>query len=205
MPYTADSEIDPEVAAALRNGSARVAHRWLTKAEAQAMLGVSERTIETWIGEQRLGSRPEPRPGKRPLTMVDGDDVERIRAERNKGAIIRTPPASTEIAPVSPAAPNELLALALRMMARDAESRTAIRPWLNLEEAAEYSGLPKSFLLALAVHGTLLALNVGTERQKRWRFNRAALARIDARDALEARAFGADSANQSAVRGKAAE
>jgi excisionase family DNA binding protein len=192
MPDIADNANHPEVAEALRNGSARVAHRWLTKLEAMAMLGVSERTIETWIGEQRLGSRPEPRPGKRPLTMVDGDDVERIRAERNKGAIIRTPPASTEIDPVPPAPGDQVLALALRMIGPALE-RERPKEWLTVEEAAEYSGLPEAFLLRAARRGRVIALDVGKGRRD-WRILREDLSRIRA-----------DRAAASAECGKAAE
>jgi hypothetical protein len=59
----------------------------------------------------------------------------------------------------------------------------APKPWLTLAEAVEYSGLPRGFLLAIAQGGgdftrrapPGLVLNVGTEKQARWRFNRELL------------------------------
>lgn len=50
-----------------------------------------------------------------------------------------------------------------------------IKPWLTLDEAVEYSGLPRAFLLAQAKAGNAFATNVGTDTSHRWRFNRDAL------------------------------
>ena len=52
----------------------------------------------------------------------------------------------------------------------------APKPWLDLKGAVEYSGLPASYLLSQARAGKPWAINVGSEKQARWRFNRDALA-----------------------------
>lgn len=46
------------------------------------------------------------------------------------------------------------------------------RPWLTVDEAAEYTGLPASFLAARIADGKLAALDVGVRAGGRWRVNR---------------------------------
>jgi hypothetical protein len=52
------------------------------------------------------------------------------------------------------------------------------RYWLKLTEAAEYSGLTESWLLAQARAGAQYALNVGMGTRANWRFNREMLGKI---------------------------
>jgi hypothetical protein len=51
------------------------------------------------------------------------------------------------------------------------------KPWLTLDEAAEYSGLPRAWLIAQARAGALRAVNVGQGTKEFWRFNREGLAK----------------------------
>lgn len=46
------------------------------------------------------------------------------------------------------------------------------RPWLTVAEAADYSGLPASFLVHLVETGKLAALDVGVRPGGRWRIAR---------------------------------
>ena len=55
-----------------------------------------------------------------------------------------------------------------------------IRPWLTVEEAAEYSGLPASFLLGMVDAGRLPALDVGVRAGGRYRIARRAVDAIEA-------------------------
>jgi hypothetical protein len=49
------------------------------------------------------------------------------------------------------------------------------RPWLTLAAAAEFSGLPESYLLWAAGEGQFPALDVGIRPGGRWRFHRDSL------------------------------
>ena len=46
------------------------------------------------------------------------------------------------------------------------------RPWLTVDEAADYTGLPASFLASMIAAGKLAALDVGVRAGGRWRVNR---------------------------------
>jgi DNA-binding CsgD family transcriptional regulator len=52
------------------------------------------------------------------------------------------------------------------------------KPWLTLEEAAEYSGLPLRWLRTKAAEGSIHAIDVGSGQRHIWRFNRDGLAEI---------------------------
>jgi hypothetical protein len=49
------------------------------------------------------------------------------------------------------------------------------RPWLTLEEAAYFSGLPPGWLKRAAALGNVEAINVGSEKRVSWRFHRDSL------------------------------
>ena len=52
-------------------------------------------------------------------------------------------------------------------------------PWLTLAEAAEFSGLPESFLLSLVTAGRLPALDVGVRPGGRYRVSRRDIGAIE--------------------------
>jgi len=54
------------------------------------------------------------------------------------------------------------------------------RPWLTLDEAAEYSGLPASYLLQMVGDRRLAALDVGVRPGGRFRISRRAIDAIEA-------------------------
>ncbi len=128
---------------------------WLTKAEAALRLGVSERTIETWIAERKLGSRPLPRPGKRPATLVDPTDVGRMAEQQHRGAILT--------APHQPAAAPAPLLAQLLAAAIQPQATPQPKPFLTLAAAAEFSGLPAGLLRKLVRQRTLKAARYGDE------------------------------------------
>jgi excisionase family DNA binding protein len=55
-----------------------------------------------------------------------------------------------------------------------------MRPWLTIAEAADYTGLPESFLLHMIEEGDLPALDVGVRPGGKWRVSRRALDGISA-------------------------
>jgi excisionase family DNA binding protein len=127
---------------------------WLTKAEAALRLGVSERTIETWISERKLGSKPLPRSGKRPATMVDPADVERVAASST---------AVPSTAPHQPAAAAVPLVAQLLAAAFQPQATPQPKPFLTLAAAAEFSGLPAGLLRKLIRQRHLKAARHGDE------------------------------------------
>lgn len=163
---------------------------WPTQTQAAAVLGTNERTIRRWIESGRLHSSSRPAVGRKPLTIVDPEDVERIRLERLPPVVLRDQgeaasnhtahPDSMAIGPHIPAAGASLQHFLAGVLQAYPVSRP--KSWLTLDEAAEVSGLPKAWLLAQArageaAHPSVVAVDVGTEKQSRWRFNRDALGR----------------------------
>lgn len=69
------------------------------------------------------------------------------------------------------------LYLAQLVAGATASAQAPARPWLSVDEAAEYSGLPAAFLRRQAAAGVPWAVNVGSDDRPRWRFNRDAMAR----------------------------
>jgi excisionase family DNA binding protein len=142
---------------------------WLTKIEASKRLGVSERTIENYIAQNHLSTRPEQRRGKRPITLIDPDDVARLRAEQNRGAIIHGPndpshflaePAreiATSISAIGPALPQLVTAIAQNLVQR------APKPFLTLAEASAFTGLPAGLLRRFIRRGELPCVRYGRD------------------------------------------
>jgi len=59
------------------------------------------------------------------------------------------------------------------------------KPWLTPAEAADYSGLSRAWLLKQAREGGYGGgMNLGTEKNPRWMFNRDALTQIGKREAF---------------------
>jgi len=160
---------------------------WPTMAEAAVRLGTNERTIRRWIDAGKLRPEERPAPGRKPLVIVDPEDVGRLQAERQPPVVMREEragsndtanPNSMALAPFVPANAASLQHFLAGVSHAYPVSRT--KPWLTLDEAAEFSGLPRGWLLAQARRGeasvpSVMAINVGTEKQPRWRFNREAL------------------------------
>jgi excisionase family DNA binding protein len=154
----------------------------LTKREVIEYLGKSKRTVETMIAQGRLPAQYFNGPNGKQAAFARAD-VERLKGE------IETPmvrPAARLEAAVETAKSLAPLAEAIAAALRTALQADVPKPraWLTLDEAVEYSGLPKSYLLALARGGgdathrkPDFAVNVGTGTKEFWRFNREALSR----------------------------
>ncbi len=149
---------------------------WPSKAEAAARLGVSARTVERYIDSGRLGSRQQHAPGRKPVVVVDPAGLNALLAESAAvpASLVRSAPAAAS--PAASAAPLAALAELLASRLAPPAPAAPLKPWLTLDEAAEYSGLPAPWLLAQARSGSLVAVNVGMGSQERWRFSRRRLA-----------------------------
>jgi hypothetical protein len=173
---------------------------WPTQTEAAIQLGTGERTIRRWMDAGRLKSALRPVLGRKPLVIVDPEDVAKLRLERQPTVVVvredNNPPANPtetshdeyfiESREIAPRGRDPFAGLAAHLAKLATLYPPTPKPWLTLKEAAEFSGLPQSFLLEMALSGVdalrpgggaVIAVNVGTLKQARWRFNREALAR----------------------------
>jgi hypothetical protein len=158
-----------------------VKSKTLTKREVIEYLGKSKRTVETYISAGRLPVAYVNGPNGKQATFERGE-VERFKREMAEPMVRAVVPAgsndtahpgSTAVGPlVRTDALQHFLASVLQ-----AYPAQRPKPWLTLAEAAEFSGLPQSYLLTQARAGSIRAVNVGTPKQQRWRFHRAGLAK----------------------------
>jgi hypothetical protein len=159
----------------------------MSKKEACEFLGKSPRTVADYMATGKLAVRyVNGRNGRQ--AVFAREDVERLKRDFDTPdvrAVAAAPPdgSGTVLSLATRPAPNVDSLAAL--FARLAPPAAATRPWLTLDEASAFSGLPKSFLLATArdpqsgagdyVATCVVALNVGSEKRVSWRFSRAAL------------------------------
>ena len=161
---------------------------YLSKTIAAARLGLSVRRLMELAQQGKIeGFRQFDPATRRDATMFDVSDVARLKAEWTPKAIV---PAI--------AAPTPSTAL-VRTNRRYARSETAsdsgypqngglsapaaapvLRPWLTIDEAADYSGLPAATLRQFVESGRLAALDVGVRPGGRYRVRRADLDQLEA-------------------------
>lgn len=180
----------------------KAAPEWLPKRDAAAFLGISNRQLERraydgYIAKRFLERKPTDRSqtvvykvedlralkdGAPNVTPVVRAAPKRKRRKREQSplALVPAAPASYDAAPAPHA--DSLAALLAHLGA--GQPPAPVKPWLTLKEAAEYSGLPASYLIALARKAVYrpdgrpdVAINVGTDRRASWRFSREGLAR----------------------------
>lgn len=156
----------------------------MSKPEVCAFLGKSKRTIDSYIATGRLKvgyfNGPNGKTG-----IFQRADVEALKVELDtptyRAPVSLVPSHLREMVEkraaitkaLAPAPDFAALAVAMRSALRVEEPK----PWLPLAEAAEYSGLPASYLLAQARAGKLRAINVGNGSKEFWRFHRGSLAK----------------------------
>lgn len=150
---------------------------WMTKAEAAAILGCSERTLDrlaaAGMGPER---RLRPRQGAKPEPVYNPADVERL-APAAAPAVVFGPPDPHHFlrggAPPLPAtrptanAGVELLVSAMQTLADRVGPRRPMAAFLTIKEASAYSGLSQAFLRRLVRSGTLPAVLDGAIKVRR--------------------------------------
>lgn len=154
----------------------------MTKREVIEYLGKSKRTIETYIGDGRLPVRYCNGPNGK-AAIFDRANVEAFKLElaaiweparrpaTAEGGTALTPISPRQLAPIAPS----FDAAAIRSAITEAITSTRVKPWLGIDDAARFSGLPKSWLRLKAPSGMYGAVNVGTDTRERWMFSRNAL------------------------------
>lgn len=152
-----------------------MAPEWVPKSDAARFLGVSPRQIERRAAAGMIRSRRESRRPDQTAAPVlfSREDLLAIKAGApNYHPVVEpaTPASESKLAVLpAPAAGLERLAQLL------GPAPAAPKPWLTLDEAAEYSGLPVRWLRSAASEGRIVAVNVGLKRP-RWLVSRDALA-----------------------------
>lgn len=156
--------------------------RWLTKEEAAKVLGMSIRHVERLAAAGQIEKRHvSPGAGTRYGGVhYLGSSVEAVLKERQEG--IHAPVknalavvAPTQLARVPPLTPRQKHLFDTREIADQALALSAI-PWLTLDQASEYSGLTKAWLLREAQGAGIAIRDMGKKsRGGAWRFFRADL------------------------------
>jgi excisionase family DNA binding protein len=157
---TMPSEPDPTTSASL----------WLSKSDAAAQLGVSERTLDRLCRDDKGPELKYVRlPGRRPKPVYNPTDVERLAAANQRAMVIAP---DSPLAPVSHSATKALaravplgpaaaqfraLLEGLFRVARE-QAGPAEKLYLTIPEAAAYTGLSKTLLRRLVSQGRLPAV-----------------------------------------------
>ena len=149
---------------------------WKTQAEAAEILKCSQKTVGRMAAQKKIQRVLRRVPGRKPMPVFNPDDIEAIRAEM------------VQVEPFPVKERGEVKALArlpsqggvdlLAQLLADRISPTLAVPveqkvFLNLKEAAEYSGLPKAWLMREIKSGKIKAIKAGG-----WRIRRAELQQL---------------------------
>ncbi len=165
---------------------------WVTKEYAADALGKSVRTILEYAESNKIGSKKVPNPETgRDVLMLNAGDVARLRHEkenpppRTSGKLRTGSPQSPQLAAPVEAEEQETPASSRREFLESIEAQ----PWLTLDQAAQFSGLTKRWLLQQA-EGTagiaperlnplgvrIIIRDMGKHSPSgRWRFHRGSL------------------------------
>jgi excisionase family DNA binding protein len=157
----------------------------MSKQEVIEYLERSKRSIETYVKSGRLPAKYAPGPNGKTLVF------ERAAVEEFKRRMLevwdptidpeaaqpvpRSAPAA--VARVAPAGDVQTVAATIAAVLREAmQPAPAVKPWLTLSEASDYSGLSESYLVRAARDGSIRAINLAKNGGRAfWRFNRDAL------------------------------
>jgi excisionase family DNA binding protein len=138
----------------------KLAH-WPDKYAAAATLGLSPRSVERLIQQKKIRVKHRPILGRKPLTVLNPEDVERIKAE---------------VLPPVPAPAKAGTALVPHRPVKAADMLAALTPprvpldkklYLTVREASEYAGLPQSYIRRLITGKKLKAIVAAGYRIKR--------------------------------------
>src|SRR4051812_36175605 len=129
---------------------------WLTKAETKERTGISERTLERLIHEDKVRHEYRRIPGRKPLTIIHPEDVAELEVKTAKmvpGSLPVPKPPVRDMA--------ELLAALAPRLTIDKKL------YLTLKEASEFSGLPITYLKRAIKEKLLPAVKIPHYRIRR--------------------------------------
>ena len=144
---------------------------WKTKAEAVALLGISERTIERMVQAGRIQQAYKRVPSRRPIAVLNPKDIDKVKAETIKPVSVPVPLEDTDgvSRALTPLSSQNNVSHLLTALASVTPQRVPLtsKIFLPLKEASEYSGLPMAYLRRLIGEGALPALKTGGYRIRR--------------------------------------
>jgi predicted site-specific integrase-resolvase len=158
----------------------------LTKREVIELLGKSKRTVETYIASGRLPCEYFNGPNGKTASFKT-EDVKRLKLENDTPTpcvprVIEKAKREPRLVAVAERAAAPLALppaadLAFIFERAREYAQLAPKPWLDVKAAADYSGLPASYLVQAAREGKIRAVNVGKGAREFWRFNREGLSK----------------------------
>lgn len=149
---------------------------WKSQAEAAEILKCSEKTISRMAAQNKIQRALRRVPGRKPMPVFNPIDVERIRSEtvEVKSFPVGEPKEAKSLARVSSQDGAKLLA---QLFAERLSSSRSVpvehKVFLNLNEASDYMGMPKTWLRRQMKRGDLKAILSGG-----WRIRRADLDKL---------------------------
>lgn len=153
--------------------------QWLYKDKSASILGISERAFERLVQYGRIEKRMIPRKGSEPArACFKASDIERLKVDRENPVPNGTSSAVVQRSnqPLRPPSLTELQyhpLLQLNPSVR-AEAVKHDKPWLTIQEASSYSGLPVHWLRKKCKEGSL-GINVAGARRPQYRIKRSDL------------------------------
>lgn len=161
----------------MTNQSSFATSSWLSKREAAAELGTSERTIDRMVRDHKIEMSTRPRHGRRPEPIYNPTDVEALKQSVKSMVVAATslpmPQEYGAPAPGSPVAVNygELI---WSFLDRLQSSNSHEKAFLSLPEASERTGLSMAYLRRLAIAGDIVAF-----KDRGWKLSRRDLDNLD--------------------------
>jgi hypothetical protein len=142
---------------------------WWTRERAAQELGCDLRKLRKLAQGGRIRRQHVPPGPGRPYQSVlyHAGDVVAYKAERAAGD---GAPGLPWVRPAE--APASAMPQALALLAERLAPPVRVRRWLTLDEAVEYSGLPRAYLLMLTREGAPCVRDVSAGTRPRWRFDR---------------------------------
>ena len=143
---------------------------WLTKTEAAAFLRVSEKTIERLAAKGDVRRATRKRAGLRPLPVYDPRGLEKLKDSQTIEAVVVPQDHGN---PTQALAPRPDLSSFLEALLPAKGVPLQDKLFLNVKEAALYSGLPQATIRRLIHSGDLPAAKAGG-----WRIQRSDLKQL---------------------------
>ena len=149
---------------------------WKTQAEAAEILKCSQKTVGRMAAQKKIQRVLRRVPGRKPMPVFNPDDIEALRAEMVKVEPFPVRERGEEKALVRQTRQRGVDLLA-QLLADRISPASAVpvgqKIFLNLKEAAEYSGLPKAWLMREIKSGNIKAMKAGG-----WRIRRSDLEQL---------------------------
>ena len=149
---------------------------WLTKSDAAKRLGLSESRVAAMIGRGINTLETRSPISNQKVKLLHAGDIERTIFERDHPSEVPKLPARFKN-------PNAVdwaaITGRLEPLLMAPSAPVALKPWLMIHKAAEFSGLPASAIKALILSGQLPGIDCGPRPGGRWRVKRVDLEKLE--------------------------